>query len=243
MCNRYRPASVVRIRDCFGFTYIESGGEALPDYRTGGIGPLQPGPFIRAGGRLQVGQWGLTPDKSKTLRPLRADGRPMFTNNARWDETRQRPEKWTFQGAWARDQRCLIPAEDFDEPCYPEQTDAGDGRCTWWRFRRADGAPWAIAGLCNEWTDPETGEVRGSYTMLTVNCDSHPLLQRMHKPERGPDRRILPPDQQDKRTVVPLEPAAWDAWLHGSLEQAAGLVRLSAPEIYDAGPVEARQQG
>jgi len=30
MCNRYRPTDVVRIRDVFGFTYIESGPHADP---------------------------------------------------------------------------------------------------------------------------------------------------------------------------------------------------------------------
>lgn len=47
MCNRYRPASVVRIRDVFGFTYIESD---TPLYNAGGIGPWQRGPFLRASG-------------------------------------------------------------------------------------------------------------------------------------------------------------------------------------------------
>ena len=36
--------------------------------------------------------------------------------------------------------------------------------------------------------------------MLTVNADDHPIMSRMHKPDPK-----LPPDQQDKRSVVAIE--------------------------------------
>ena len=35
-----------------------------------------------------------------------------------------------------------------------------------WRFKRADGAPWSLAGLWNVWTDKATGETHESYTMI-----------------------------------------------------------------------------
>jgi hypothetical protein len=73
MCNRYRPASVVRIRDVFGFTYIESGPDLR--YNTDGIGPLQPGPFV-VPGRVMVGQWGLIPSDSVSRKPQVKVGRP-----------------------------------------------------------------------------------------------------------------------------------------------------------------------
>jgi putative SOS response-associated peptidase YedK len=228
MCNRYRPTSVVRIRDIFGFTYIESGPPMEDRYRTTGIGPLQPGPFVRARrADLDVGQWGLTPDGSPTLRPInRQTKRPMSTNNARWNPARGQPEARSFWGPWDRGQRCLVPADDFDEPYW------GTGKNIWWRFRRADGEPAMLAGLWNEWTDPATGEVMPSYTMLTINCNAHPVLRLMHRPDLGPDKQPLPDDQQDKRTVVPLERSDWDAWLHGSAEQASGVVRLPSHGLY-----------
>jgi hypothetical protein len=43
--------------------------------------------------------------------------------------------------------------------------------------------------------------------MITQNCDGHPLLALMHKPEVDKDGRVLPVNQQDKRAVVPLERA------------------------------------
>lgn len=223
MCNRYRPASVVRIRDAFGFTYIESGG---PLYKPA-VGPWQDAPFITAdGGR--IGQWGLIPWFSTGKRPLGKGGRPISTNNCRIETAPTAP---TFKQPWARSQRCLIPAEDYDEPYW------GTGRNIWWRFARADGMPWALAGLWNRWTDPQSGEIVESFTMLTQNCDAHPLLSLMHKPDPA-----LPPHAQDKRSVVAIEKADWEQWLRGSPQEALELVRVPACELFSHGAAEPLQQ-
>ncbi|KWT68576.1 protein of unknown function DUF159 [Comamonas testosteroni] len=42
--------------------------------------------------------------------------------------------------------------------------------------------------------------------------DSHPLMSRMHKPDPK-----LPADQQDKRSVIPIEVQDIDQWLAGWL--------------------------
>ena len=55
--------------------------------------------------------------------------------------------------------------------------------------------------------------------MLTVNCDGHPLLGRLHKPDPK-----LPVDDQDKRSVVPLEPDQWGAWLSASVAEAVAML-------------------
>lgn len=238
MCNRYRAASVVRIRDAFGFTYIESGPPREYRYSTEGIGPLQAGPFIRKR-ELVVGQWGLTPDDSPTLKPMnRQTKRPMSTNNARWNPERGQPEARSFWGPWDRGQRCVIPVEDFEEPYWGH----GGPRCIWWRFRRTDGAPLAVAGLWNEWTDPATGEVAPSYTMLTINANAHPLLSLMHRPDLDADKNPLPPALQDKRTIVTLERDQLEQWLHGTREEAAALVQLPARDLYLHGASNPEQQ-
>ena len=61
-----------------------------------------------------------------------------------------------------------------------------------------------------------------SYTMLTINADSHLLMSRMHKPDPK-----LPPDQQDKRSVIPIEAQDVDAWLAGTVTDAEALLRLA----------------
>ncbi|GAB3653178.1 SOS response-associated peptidase family protein [Ramlibacter alkalitolerans] len=160
----------------------------------------------------------------------------MSTNNARWDPERREPEARSFWGPWDRGQRCIVPLEDFDEPYW------GTGKNIWWRFRRADGAPLAIAGLWNEWTDPATGEVIPSYAMLTINCNAHPVLSLMHRPDVGPDKQSLPAEQQDKRTIVALERNDLEQWLEGTREEAAALIRLPAHDLYAHGAADAAQQ-
>jgi hypothetical protein len=69
--------------------------------------------------------------------------------------------------------------------------------------------------------------------MLTQNCDHHPVLSRMHKPDPA-----LQPDQQDKRTIVPIGRGDWDQWLRGTTEDAMKLVRLPVCELRH-GPADA----
>ncbi|HPW28165.1 MAG TPA: SOS response-associated peptidase family protein [Rhodoferax sp.] len=204
MCNLYEPSKPEQISLDFGVQL------PLGDY-AGTIAPFKPGPFVRASGAV-VGQWGMIPAMSRTRKPVLPNGRPLSTNNTRRERMATAP---TYRDAWKRGQRCLIPAVSFDEPYW------GTGKNIWWRFWRADGAPWALAGIWSEWTDPETGEVVPNYSMITQNCDAHPLLSLMHKPDSK-----LPSDQQDKRAVVPIERADWDAWLNGTLKQAEALIRV-----------------
>ena len=67
--------------------------------------------------------------------------------------------------------------------------------------------------------------------MLTINADAHPLMRRMHKPDLD-----LPADKQDKRSVVVIEASDFVAWLCGSADDAAALIRLAPVELFIAGP-------
>ncbi len=147
---------------------------------------------------------------------------PYATVNARSEEL---TEKASYKHPWARGQRCIVPAASFDEPNWES------GKNVWWQFRRADGAPWGVAGLWNVWTDKTTGEVVESYTVLTLNADAHPLMNRMHKPDPK-----LGPERQDKRSLVLLEPQDFDQWLAGTVEEARSLIKLTPVETFDAGP-------
>jgi len=164
-----------------------------------------------------VGQWGLIPWFAKSPKLT------YSTVNARFEGIEG---KASYKQSWTKGQRCIIPALSFDEPCWET------GKNVWWTFRRADGAPWGLAGLWNTWIDKETGEVVESYTMLTQNADAHPILHRMHKPDSK-----LPADQQDKRSVVAIEQPDVEQWLHGSLADAAELIRLTPAEAMEATPV------
>jgi putative SOS response-associated peptidase YedK len=166
---------------------------------------------------LTVGQWGLIPWFAKTAKLT------FSTNNARAEEL---AAKATYKDPWKRGQRCIIPAATFDEPNWES------GKNQWWRFGRSDGAPWGLAGLWNVWTDKATGEVHESYTMLTLNADAHPLMNRMHKPDPK-----FAPDKQDKRSVIPIELGDVDQWLAGTVQEAQELLRLAPVDVFMAGPL------
>ena len=192
-------------------------------WRGGEVFPRAPGPFIRRAGpqyepvrELVIGQGGLVPWFVKTAKLT------FSTNNARFEEI---TSKASFKNSWLYGKRCIIPALSFDEPNWES------GKNVWWRFRRADGEPWSLAGLWNTWTDKASGEIVESYTMLTLNADAHPLMSRMHKPDPK-----LAPERQDKRSVIPIEPGNVDAWLFGSVSDAARLARLAPVEAFDAAP-------
>lgn len=218
MCNLYGSTKLAGIRK-----YWRPGNVLAWD---GGIvAPRKPGAFVRRARdeagyerELVVGRWGLLPWWFK--KPL-AEFR-LSTNNARSEELAGKP---TFKDPWARGQRCIIPADWFDEPNWES------GRNVWWRFRRADGEPWALAGLWNVWKDPASGQEVESYSMLTINADAHPLMSRMHKPDHR-----LGPDEQDKRSVIAIEQADVDQWLAGTVREAQELLRLAPVERFASGP-------
>ena len=212
MCNRYHPVR----HDLF---WDEFDCEPPENHPVAPIFPRRPGAFIRsAGGERQavVGQWGLIPWFAKSL-PLK-----YSTNNARIEGILDGSSA-TFRDAWKRTQRCIIPAQSFDEPNWES------GKNEWWRFRRADGHAWGLAGLWSTWTDKSTGEVFESYTMCTMNADAHPLMRRMHKPDPK-----LPPQEQDKRSVIAIAKQDWNTWLRGTIDESKALIRLTAVDEFDA---------
>ena len=227
MCNRYVAPEEAEVERFWNLTARDQRPKLWQGLLT--VYPRAPGPFIRrrrhAVGyerELVVGQWGLIPWFAK-------EPKLKFpTNNARSEELEA---KASYKDPWKRGQRCIIPAASFDEPNWES------GKNVWWTFRRADRAPWGLAGLWNAWIDKASGEVHESYTMLTVNADAHPLMSRMHKPDPK-----LPPHDQDKRSVIPLEAQNFDQWLEGTVEQARALMQAPALDIFEAGPVEPDQQ-
>lgn len=214
MCTRYIPPEQAEIEEMWHI-----GRHNQPKWAKE-LFPRALGPFLRRGPAsgldLVVGTWGLIPDWSKT------PSVKYSTSNCRSEEAAGKP---TFADAWRKGQRCVIPALSFDEPCWET------GKNVWWRFRRLDGKPWGVAGLWNTWIDRATGEVVESYTMLTVNADDHPIMNRMHKSDPK-----LPPDRQDKRSVVAIELGDLEQWLQGSAKAAAELLTAPAVDLIDGGP-------
>ena len=55
--------------------------------------------------------------------------------------------------------------------------------------------------------------------MLTVNSDGHPIMQHFHKPE------------DEKRSIIVLDDANYQPWLHANHEQARSLLKV-APDNF-----------
>ena len=221
MCNIYEPATEAYLHA----TWREYERAVKPYKRR--LGPRDDGPFVTSD-KLTVGQWGMIRPGSPVRVAKDARGRPLMTNNARMERMTTAP---TYRDAWKQGKRCLIPAISYDEPYW------GTGKNIWWRFARTDGEPWALAGLWNVWTDRATGEVVPNFTMITQNCDAHPLLNRMHKPDPS-----LPADKQDKRAVVALERIDWDRWLNGSADDALSLIQLPSLHLFKHGAADPTKQ-
>ena len=109
--------------------------------------------------------------------------------------------KPSFREAWKRAQHCIIPAQAIYEP------DWRSGKAIPTRIEREDGRPMGIAGLWSAWKSPQ-GEWVHSYTMRTINADTHQLMNQFHKPT------------DEKRMVVVLPEAAYEAWLTATAEHS-----------------------
>jgi putative SOS response-associated peptidase YedK len=107
------------------------------------------------------------------------------TYNARSETVAEKP---SYRTAWRKRQFCLVLADNFYEPNY------GTGKAVRWGIQTEDSNPFGIAGLWDKWTEPATGEVVVSFSMLTVNADAHPVMCQFHK------------TGDEKRTPVIIQP-------------------------------------
>ena len=143
------------------------------------------------------------------------------TYNARTETVASKP---SFRNAWKRNQFCIIPADNFYEPCYET------GKPVRWRISHARQQPLAIAGIW-EWrpAGPD-GLPLLSFSMLTINADGHPLMDRFHKPG------------DEKRMLVLLEPEQYQGWLEGELVNDEDIYRPWAAEnlVAEADPAPPR---
>ena len=172
--------------------------------------PTYPGPIILKShntDRTAIGlaRFGLLPlwAKEETF------GRKTY--NARVETVAEKP---SYKFAWTKRHYALALADAFYEPCYES------GKAVRISIKQANQEPMAIASIWDTWTESETGELIVSFSMLTIDASSHPVMQRMHKAE------------DEKRTVVPLRPELFDAWLNATPEEAQALLKIdSIPEL------------
>lgn len=138
------------------------------------------------------GVFGLVPHWARDLKLARN------TYNARTETVASKP---SFRDAWRQARHCIIPADAIYEP------DWRSGKPIPTRISRADGHPMGIAGLWDRWKQAD-GTVVHSFTMLTINAQTHELMNRFHQPT------------DEKRMVVILPEAVYADWLAAPLQRS-----------------------
>jgi len=144
-----------------------------------------------------LAQFGLIPGWAKDAKIAR------HTYNARSETAFEKP---SFRTAWRQRQFGLVLCDNFYEPSY------ATGKAVRWKIERADHQPFGIACLWDRWTDPATGELVVSFSMLTVNADAHPVMNQFHKPG------------DENRTPVIVPDAQFENWLEASDAKAHAMM-------------------
>lgn len=163
------------------------------------IAPTQSVATVRSGPedasrQWQMVRWGLIPSWAKDA----SMGSRMI--NARAESVADKP---AFRTALRR-RRCLVPADG-----YYEWQKTGKGKQPYY-IRLHDERPFAMAGLWERWTNPETGEPIETCTIITTEANA--LTRPIH----------------DRMPVI-LNAADYDLWLDPQCQNPGPLRELLCP--------------
>lgn len=185
MCGRYvLEGPVSRVQQFFDAKLTE----AFEDYESGryNIAPTMQIPVVRInrdGDRVLIRhRWGLIPSWAKDA----SIGAKL--NNARGETVHEKP---SFRTGFKR-YRCLIPASGYYEWQAPPQ--GSKTRKKPFYISPTDAPFFAMAGVCDHWTDKATGELIMSAAIITTT----PSPQLAHIHDRMP---------------VMIQPEKWEEWL------------------------------
>jgi putative SOS response-associated peptidase YedK len=207
--------------------YAEAFGIAPPETLLGKeVWPRQLGFFIRKAAaepavepetpmvmQLAQGQFGLVPTWVKSASDAKLRSTKLAVTRYETMSTAT-PTRDT----WLNAQRCIIPMQAFLED------DWRSGKAVPTRIARVDGKPMGVAGLWERWTQGDEEIV--SYTLLTVNANSHALMNRYGQ------------NGNEKRMPAILNEGAYGAWLSAPLEKAREFMRAYPTQLLLANPVQ-----
>jgi len=192
MCGRFALKNPAALKSAFDLVATP---QLAPRYN---IAPSQEVAIIRFGpdGRhLDLARWGLIPSWAKKI------DSSYSTINARAETVDSKP---TFRSPF-KHHRCLIPADGFYE--WHEE----HGVKIPHHIGRADGAPFAMAGLWERWQGPEGALLSCSIIVTEANA----FMRKLHE-----------------RMPVILSPEDYDAWLDPMNADVTGLKRLLVPATH-----------
>jgi putative SOS response-associated peptidase YedK len=131
---------------------------------------------------IQMFQWGLIPSWVKDEKT--ADKISNATYNAKSETLWEKP---SFRNA-AKYKRCLVLVHGFFE-----WHTSPDLKIPYY-IRRKDNQAFAFAGLHEDWTNPETGEIIKTFSIITTQAN--PLLEKIHNTKKRMPV-ILPPEREN----------------------------------------------
>jgi putative SOS response-associated peptidase YedK len=162
---------------------------------------------------LAMGQFGFVPQWVKSASDAKLRSTKMVNARSETVTTSN-----NFRDAWLAGQRCIVPMMAFFED------DWRSGKAVPTRITRVDGKPMGVAGIWERWAKDGTEII--SFTLLTVNANSHALLHRYQQ------------NGNEKRMPVILGEGAYDAWLNTKPEKAREFMRAYSAHLLTANPVE-----
>ncbi len=167
---------------------------------------------VGPGPSLAKKQWGLVPAWTQSVEKAHTMQQRGFTLNARAETIFDKP---SFRGVITR-KRCILPIAGFYE---------------WQHLNSRDKVPYYITGaaapilatgcIWDEWSDPGTGEVIDSFSMVTTQANPmmaaiHNTKQRMplflepHNYSLWLDPTLSP--EEVKKILVPFDTSNMQAW-------------------------------
>ncbi len=162
---------------------------------------------------LAQGQFGLVPTWVKSVSDAKLRSTKLAVTRYETMSTAT-PTRDT----WLQGQRCIIPMQAFLED------DWRSGKAVPTRIARVDGKPMGVAGLWEHWA--KDGEAITSFTLLTVNANSHALMNRYGQ------------NGNEKRMPAILNEGAWGAWLSAPIDKAREFMRAYPANLLLANPVQ-----
>ena len=211
--------------------YLDAFGVSAPEAAVlHDLWPRKPGVFVRnaptpvgavvdvdAPAPLQLelghGQFGLVPPWVKSASDAKLRSTKLINARAETVTTSN-----NFRDTWLAGQRCIVPMMAFFED------DWRSGKAVPTRIARVDGKPMGVASLWERWA--KDGTEITSFTLLTVNANSHALLHRYQN------------NGSEKRMPVILGEGAYGAWLSAQPEKAQEFMRAYPAHLLTANPVE-----
>jgi len=150
----------------FGATLIDP-DKYRPSYYYHAFGlPEMPAVCSDQPGKIRLLKWGLIPSWTKTIEDANVIRYKTF--NARSESIDSKP---SFSSSF-KSKRCIIPVKG-----YFEWQHVGRDKIPWYIYH-ADNEILSFAGLYNEWTSHNTGEIFNTFSIVTT--DANDLTAEIH---------------------------------------------------------------